>query len=118
MPSQNIIEQFISENVVAQKILARYLVATNETELRNNGSFVRLVRFVRKAFKIHYKDGDTKKIKDLDMMTKDLAIPSRSGHNLASSLMVYHLKNFTFCHFLPLFIKSIFFILDTLKCLV
>ncbi|EXX55535.1 hypothetical protein RirG_224740 [Rhizophagus irregularis DAOM 197198w] len=89
MPSQNIIEEFISEEVVIRKVLARYFVTTNETELRRNGSLDRLVRFVREAFKIHYKDSNKEKIKDLDVMTKDLVIPSRSGYNLASSLTVH-----------------------------
>ncbi|POG74931.1 hypothetical protein GLOIN_2v1571258 [Rhizophagus irregularis DAOM 181602=DAOM 197198] len=88
MPSQNIIEEFISEEVVIRKVLARYFVTTNETELRRNGSLDRLVRFVREAFKIHYKDSNKEKIKDLDVMTKDLVIPSRSGYNLASSLTI------------------------------
>ncbi|CAB4493642.1 unnamed protein product [Rhizophagus irregularis] len=88
MPSQNIIEEFISKEVVIRKVLARYFVTTNETELRRNGSLDRLVRFVQEAFKIHYKDSNKKKIKDLDVMTKDLVIPLQSGYNFASSLTI------------------------------
>ncbi|RGB23882.1 hypothetical protein C1646_773862 [Rhizophagus diaphanus] len=72
MPSQNIIEEFISKEVIIRKVLARYFVTTNETELRCNGSLDRLVRFVWEAFKIHYKDSNKEKINDLDVITKDL----------------------------------------------
>jgi hypothetical protein len=46
---------------------------------------------IHEAFKIHYRGGDgaTKRIKELNSITKNLVIPSRSGNNLASSLMVH-----------------------------
>ncbi|PKB98979.1 hypothetical protein RhiirA5_430483 [Rhizophagus irregularis] len=96
MPSQNIIEEFISKEVVIRKVLARYFVTTNETELRRNGSLDRLVRFVQEAFKIHYKDSNKKKIKDLDVMTKDLVIPLQSGYNFASSLTLTLYKRYSY----------------------
>src|SRR5688572_25352217 len=103
MPSQNIINQFISKDVVVQRILTRHISATNEAELRHNGSLIKIVKFVREAFKIHYKGGDTRRItgriKELDSMTKGLVILSRSEHNLASSLMVivhYYISCLTF----------------------
>ncbi len=107
MPSQNVIEQFVSKDVMIQKILKRHIAATNEAELKRNGSFARLVNFVHESFKIHYRGGDAKKItasvKGLDSMTKDLVIPSRSGHNLASSLMVIVHYYITFLSFVFLF---------------
>lgn len=86
IPSQQAVNQFIDESVVIKKVLQRYIASTNEAELRRNGAFGILVQFVRECFKIHYKKKDNNKVKELDILTKDLVIPSRSGHNLASSL--------------------------------
>ncbi|CAB5138323.1 unnamed protein product [Rhizophagus irregularis] len=86
LPSQSSIDQYIDEAVVAKKILQRYIASTNEAELKRNGSFIKLVKFIRECFKIHYRNKDVKKVKELDALTKDLFIPSRSGRNLASSL--------------------------------
>ncbi|PKB93549.1 hypothetical protein RhiirA5_440977, partial [Rhizophagus irregularis] len=83
LPSQSSIDQYIDEAVVAKKILQRYIASTNEAELKRNGSFIKLVKFIRECFKIHYRNKDVKKVKELDALTKDLFIPSRSGRNLA-----------------------------------
>ncbi|GBC11801.2 uncharacterized protein OCT59_025211 [Rhizophagus irregularis] len=88
LPSQSSIDQYIDEAVVAKKILQRYIASTNEAELKRNGSFIKLVQFIRECFKIHYRNKDVKKVKELDALTKDLFIPSRSGRNLASSLVL------------------------------
>ena len=86
MPSQHVIDQFIDESVVKNRVLQRFIASTNEAELKRNGAFDKLVQFVRECFKIHYKKRDNDKVKELDVLTKDLVIPSRSGRNLASSL--------------------------------
>ncbi|CAB4399207.1 unnamed protein product [Rhizophagus irregularis] len=88
LPSQSSIDQYIDEAVVAKKILQRYIASTNEAELKRNGSFIKLVEFICECFKIHYRNKDVKKVKELDALTKDLFIPSRSGRNLASSLVL------------------------------
>ncbi|PKY24647.1 hypothetical protein RhiirB3_508973 [Rhizophagus irregularis] len=88
LPSQSSIDQYIDEAVVAKKILQRYIASTNEAELKRNGSFIKLVKFIRECFKIHYRNKDVKKVKELDALTKDLFIPPRSGCNLASSLVL------------------------------
>jgi hypothetical protein len=86
IPSQHAVNQFIDDSVVINRVLQRYITSTNEAELRRNGAFDKLVEFVRECFKIHYKKKDNNKVKELDALTKDLVIPSRSGRNLASSL--------------------------------
>jgi hypothetical protein len=86
LPSQSAIDRFIDESVVTKRVLQRYIAATNEAELKRNGAFTKLVEFIRECFKIHYKNKDVKKVKELDVLTKELVIPSRSGRNLASSL--------------------------------
>ena len=72
--------------MVATKVLKYYIKSTNKAKLKRNGSFVKLIQFARKCFKIHYKKKDIDKIKELDSLTKDLVIPLHSGHNLVSSL--------------------------------
>ncbi|PKK57931.1 hypothetical protein RhiirC2_797150 [Rhizophagus irregularis] len=86
IPAQQAIEQFIDESVVIKRVLQRYIASTNESELRRNGALTKLVKFVRECFKIHYTRKDNNRVKELDGLTKDLFIPSRSGRNLASSL--------------------------------
>jgi hypothetical protein len=86
IPAQQAIEQFIDESVVIKRVLQRYIASTNESEFRRNGALTKLVKFVRKCFKIHYTRKDNNRVKKLDGLTKDLVIPSRSGRNLASSL--------------------------------
>src|SRR6202008_4923067 len=88
MPSQSAVEQFVDESVVVKRVLQHFIVKTNKAELRRNGAFTILVQFVRKCFKVHYKGKDTQKVKELDALTKDLSIPSRSSRNLASSLKI------------------------------
>jgi len=68
--------------------LARYLAATNINELKNSGSFKKLMEFVHESFKIHWKDGNLERIKELDSITKNINIPSRSGLNIATLLIV------------------------------
>jgi hypothetical protein len=86
IPPQNAVNQFIDESVVAKRVLQRYIASTNEAELRRNGAFTKLVQFVRECFRVHYKNKDIGRVKKLDVLTRDLVIPSRSGRNLASSL--------------------------------
>jgi hypothetical protein len=88
IPSQNDVDRFIDGSVVTKKVLKRHIEKTNEAELKRNGSFTRIVQFVRECFKTHYKEKDVEKVKELDVLTKDLIIPSRSGHNLASSIKI------------------------------
>lgn len=71
-----------------QKILSRQLVAVNIAELINNRGLDVLVDFVREAFKISWNGKNLSAIKDLDRMTKELSIPSRSGSKIVNSLSV------------------------------
>ena len=86
IPTKIAVDQFVDESVVKSRVLQRFIASTNEAELKRNGSFDKLVQFVRECFNIHYRRRDNDKIKELDGLTKDLVIPSRSGHNLSSSL--------------------------------
>ncbi|CAB4396297.1 unnamed protein product [Rhizophagus irregularis] len=79
------IEEFMTSKVVEQ-ILYRYLTGTDKTKLKKCGTLERLVLFVREAFKIHYTKYDVKAIKELDNITKNYKVPSRSGKNIATKL--------------------------------
>jgi hypothetical protein len=60
----------------------------NISELMSNGGFDTLVDFVRETFKVSWNGKNLSAVKDLDSMTKELSIPSRSGSKIVNSLSV------------------------------
>ncbi|CAB4376327.1 unnamed protein product [Rhizophagus irregularis] len=84
-PVRSEIEEFMTSEVVEQ-ILHRYLKGTNKAKLKKYGTMGRLVLFVREAFRVHYTKYDVKAIKELDNITMDCKVPSRSGKNIALKL--------------------------------
>ncbi|CAB4438374.1 unnamed protein product [Rhizophagus irregularis] len=85
MPVRSEIEEFMTSEVVEQ-ILHRYLKGTNKAKLKKYDTMDRLVLFVREAFRVHYTKYDVKAIKELDNITMDCKVPSRSGKNIALKL--------------------------------
>ncbi|CAG8716392.1 1403_t:CDS:2, partial [Funneliformis mosseae] len=71
---------------IAEKILNRYLKGTNINKLKRCGIMERLALMIREAFKVHYIFYNTKAIKELDNITVDCMVPSRSKKNIASKL--------------------------------
>jgi hypothetical protein len=53
-----------------------------------NGGFEMLVNFVRESFKVSWGGKNLSAIKELDSMTKEMKIPSRSGSGIVNSLSV------------------------------
>ena len=84
-PSQNELVSFVDESVT-RYALTRWLNATNLTELRLQNTMPYLRRFVRNAVAINYISRDTERTKTLDDLTRNIAVPSRSGRNVASNL--------------------------------
>jgi hypothetical protein len=78
---------FVDESVIVNKALKRFISATNKLELKNNGSLKNLILFVQRTFTIAYK-GDDIDLKSLENITKNIVIPSRSGTNLISKIVV------------------------------
>jgi hypothetical protein len=56
------------------------------TELRAQNSMQHLRKFVINAIFINYIARDTEGTKTLDNITKNIAVPSRNGRNIASRL--------------------------------
>ncbi|CAB5355701.1 unnamed protein product [Rhizophagus irregularis] len=81
------INLFINENLMLN-ILQRWLSATNMTELKANHSLRTLQKFVQKAFVVNYNSRDVDATKALDKMTKNIAVPSKNGKNIASRLQL------------------------------
>ncbi|UZO18679.1 uncharacterized protein OCT59_009991 [Rhizophagus irregularis] len=83
---------FISREVVLKRILSRYVSAIDFTKLSET-SLDKLIEFSRKCFKIVWVETESanikEKVKELDVITEDLEIPSRSGRNIASSLKLH-----------------------------
>jgi hypothetical protein len=86
------VNNFISREVVLKRILSRYASAIDFTKLSET-SLEKLVEFSRKCFKIVWVETKSaiikEKIKELDIIMKELEIPSHSGRNIASSLKLH-----------------------------
>ncbi|RIA82773.1 hypothetical protein C1645_834829 [Glomus cerebriforme] len=76
---------FVDESA-AIHVLSQWLNATNMKELRAQNLLPYLCRFIWHAFAINYSSKDTEKMKTLDKITKNIAVPSRNGKNFASNL--------------------------------
>ncbi|UZO04218.1 uncharacterized protein OCT59_024609 [Rhizophagus irregularis] len=83
--SQKEIKEYVDENVM-QKLLNRQLTAVNILELTNNGGTDTLVEFVKEAVHVSWDGKNLSGIKELDTMTKNLIIPSRSGSDIVNTL--------------------------------
>ncbi|UZO07342.1 uncharacterized protein OCT59_027628 [Rhizophagus irregularis] len=83
--SQKEIKDYVDENVV-QKLLNRQLAAVNILELTNNGGMDTLVEFVKEAVRVSWDGKNLPGIKELDTMTKNIIIPSRSGSDIVNTL--------------------------------
>ncbi|CAB4431079.1 unnamed protein product [Rhizophagus irregularis] len=83
--SQKELIDYVDKEFV-QKILSRQLVAVNISELTRNGGFDILVNFVRETFRVSWNRKNLSAVKELDNITKELMIPSRSGNKIVDSL--------------------------------
>ncbi|GBC38613.2 proline-rich protein 12 isoform X1 [Rhizophagus irregularis DAOM 181602=DAOM 197198] len=65
-------------------------------------SLDKLIEFSRKCFKIVWVETESanikEKVKELDVITEDLEIPSRSGRNIASSLKLHFFHKYSTYH--------------------
>ncbi|RIA96163.1 hypothetical protein C1645_815735 [Glomus cerebriforme] len=76
---------FVDEST-AIHVLSQWLNATNIEELRVQNLFSYLCRFIQHAFAVNYSSRDTEKMKTLDKIMKNIAVPSRNGKNFTSNL--------------------------------
>ena len=76
---------FVTQEVV-EKILFRYLPGTNKNKLKKCGTMEKLMLFVREAIKVHFITYNIEGIKELDNITVNCKMPSRSGKDIASKL--------------------------------
>ena len=86
-PSSNEILSFVDESVTIS-ILRRWLNATNLTELRARNTMYYLRRLVINAINVNFLMRDTERTKTLDNITRDIAVPSRNGRNIADNLQL------------------------------
>ncbi|KAF0479484.1 hypothetical protein F8M41_023873 [Gigaspora margarita] len=82
-PSRNDINEFITQKVVV-KALKRYLSGANIEKLKKCETIDQLIKLTREIFKICFNAYNTKAIKDLDYLTINCKIPSKSGKNIDS----------------------------------
>ncbi|PKY54212.1 hypothetical protein RhiirA4_472888, partial [Rhizophagus irregularis] len=84
LPRKEDIADFVDEEIT-KNTLRRWLSAVKINDLREN-SLIYLCNLVRKAVIINYNVRDPEKTKTLDIITKNLVIPSRNGSDFASNL--------------------------------
>ncbi|GES74169.1 protein split ends isoform X5 [Rhizophagus clarus] len=91
-PTDEKVNNFISREVVLKRILSRYVSAIDFTKLSET-SLDKLIEFSRKCFKIVWVETESanikEKVKELNVITEDLEIPSHSGRNIASFLKLH-----------------------------
>ncbi|CAG8829993.1 20986_t:CDS:2, partial [Cetraspora pellucida] len=81
------IKKFIDENVVSN-LLKQYISGTNKSELKRCRLLEKLVHLIREMFRIHWREKNIVQVKNLDNITKNMHIPSKSGLNIASKLNI------------------------------
>ena len=84
-PSKIDIDAFITQDV-AKQILKRYLTGTNVDKLKRCGTMDNLETLIKEVLKICYNKYDIQAVKELDHLTINCKVPSRSGKNIASNL--------------------------------
>ena len=90
------VKDYVDEHFV-QKLLNRQLTAVNLSEMKKIGSFDTLIDFIRETFKVSWNGKDLSAVKNLDSITKDIIIPSRSGNRIVNSLE--HVSHFYLTHY-------------------
>ena len=85
--TDEIVNEFISEDVVMMKILKRYLEAVDVGKLKRDNALEVLINLSRESFKISWRGRNLDEIKSLDRLTRNLSIPSQSGLNITNSLV-------------------------------
>ncbi|RIB12018.1 hypothetical protein C2G38_2201843 [Gigaspora rosea] len=79
------INNYINEKVTMD-VLNRFIGGTNQKELQKCGAVKKLVQLIREMFKIHWQCKNIDQVKNLDNLTKNMHVPSRSGLDIASKL--------------------------------
>jgi hypothetical protein len=69
-------------------VLRRWLNAVKIDDLRREDSMIYLNNLVNKAVIYNYNTRDPERTKTLDVMTKNLSVPSRNGRNFANNLQL------------------------------
>jgi hypothetical protein len=87
------IKDYINGEVM-EKLLSHQLSSVNLPVLKRSGGFEVLEEFVKEMFQISWGGRDLEGVKSLDVITRNLIIPSRSGSNIVNSLIVSY-----FCYF-------------------
>ncbi|POG57095.1 hypothetical protein GLOIN_2v1791744 [Rhizophagus irregularis DAOM 181602=DAOM 197198] len=86
---ENKFNQIILTSVEEFKEIRKNRASTgtvNISELTRNEEFDILVDFVRETFKVSWNGKNLSAVKELDNITKELTIPSRSGNKIVDSL--------------------------------
>ncbi|KAF0476748.1 hypothetical protein F8M41_024332 [Gigaspora margarita] len=79
------INNYINEKVTMD-VLHRFIGGTNQSELKRCDAVKKLVQLIHGMFKIHWQSKNIDQVKNLDNLTKNMHVLSRSGLDIASKL--------------------------------
>ncbi|KAF0416173.1 hypothetical protein F8M41_007539 [Gigaspora margarita] len=79
------INNYINEKVTMD-VLHRFIGETNQSELKRCDAVKKLVQLIHGMFKIHWQSKNIDQVKNLDNLTKNMHVLSRSGLDIASKL--------------------------------
>ncbi|CAG8827868.1 30558_t:CDS:1, partial [Gigaspora margarita] len=64
-------------------VLHRFIEGTNQSKLKRCDAVKKLVQLIREMFKIHWQSKNIDQVKNLDNLTKNIHVLSRSGLDIA-----------------------------------
>ncbi|KAF0442913.1 hypothetical protein F8M41_003610 [Gigaspora margarita] len=79
------INNYINEKVTMD-VLHRFIGGTNQSELKRYDAVKKLVQLIRGIFKIYWQSKNIDQVKNLNNLTKNKHVPSRSSLDIASKL--------------------------------
>ncbi|CAG8749636.1 3820_t:CDS:2, partial [Racocetra fulgida] len=85
LPKKEEVDKFIDEKKT-ETVFQRWLNAMKIDELKAENSLFYLCQFIKKAFIVNYNVRNLEKTKTLDIIIKNIVVPSRNGKNSANNL--------------------------------
>ncbi|CAJ0757246.1 24814_t:CDS:2, partial [Entrophospora sp. SA101] len=82
------VTRYIVTESVACKLLSRYTTSTDYKELKRNGSLKMAITLVQETVLLYWNGKNPRALFTLEHITSNIIVPSKSGRNIASSLIL------------------------------
>nr|CAG8610742.1 14652_t:CDS:2 [Entrophospora candida]CAG8638996.1 2502_t:CDS:2 [Entrophospora candida] len=86
--SRQEVTRYIVTESVACKLLSRYTTSTDYKELKRNGSLKMAITLVQETVLLYWNGKNPRALFTLEHITSNIIVPSKSGRNIASSLIL------------------------------